>query len=943
MLNFYDEAQAKAAYELTIGREPKQIFACTKAQLSWWLKFGNHKKPISLSSFPFDSENETMNQSVSINWTDENRTAAQLIYSWRNEDAHGELTEAATLDSILFDEIEDGATVETEAVFDALVVENKRLERTAQLLGNAFNRASGSLKVVENGIQISQPMKKNGTTNIAVMFEMTDGQTVSVLFHNPDTTPAKITPDDMLVSWKWLLNRKDITIVVAKEDGKDLPLPTVARRVMALVEKNTARFAKANANKAAETELLAQLEAEKAAKLARLAELNALAEQREDKQHLQETINKAQSLLKQYPTKSAVVFEYQDGAQGSYGFNFYNINEVPTIGEEITLIDGKTKAIVKSVLTNPENGQANVLGSESNTGLEQDNSGSLNDENPTIEVTGKEFGDFDASTEDGLKALRAAAKKFMMSLRGKWVHNTYLKRDIEIRKRGIRETFNYSANPIKLKLLAQIEQILATAKPVDGVQVEQPNYKKDVKPNAIRYFHLGNQAVVDGVPVKFDVIIEEDMQGVLHYDLVLEGSRKKAVMDSTDPSSITNTGTSLYPQQPETHSTELNDEMQDDNFIEQDGLFDDAVFDDIHSSGGMVLNLFVFDESGNPLPDEDEQTGNTPDNLDNIQYNKDLFYLRFSDVGSKRWFFGAYHFENAYAIIWEDKDDQRGYVFEINGMSGDFQAETLQAAVSFAESKIIDAFAAKAPVKTETNLTPKMPSLATLGIGKKLNKRLYTMPENQGWSNGDILDLSGINADIQGALQQHESAVQKLRPEQIERIVGAPISQLKIGQTFAYPIQSKHQFVELIDQEKQEVIYVAKQYFDYFVSKDKGATFFKAENSIGQTVVTVMNHSGTDKKGLIMPMKADVFQGIFAMKQAQTTSDSDNLNNHDPAKQQAIEYLNDIINGKIDGMADGILDRLFELVEPFEDDDEINELAEKASAIIENAMPKNIE
>ena len=153
------------------------------------------------------------------------------------------------------------------------MVQNKKLERTANLLGMALNRSSGSLKVVENGIFISKPMKQNGTTNIAVMYELTDGQTVSVMLHNPDTTPMKITPDDMLTSWKWLLNRKDITIIVARENGKDLPLQQVARRVMALVEKNTARFAKANATRAARINGLAAMEKEIAEKEGILADL----------------------------------------------------------------------------------------------------------------------------------------------------------------------------------------------------------------------------------------------------------------------------------------------------------------------------------------------------------------------------------------------------------------------------------------------------------------------------------------------------------------------------------------------------------------------------------------------------------------------------------------------------------------------------------------------
>lgn len=881
MLNFYDEAQAKFAYELTTETPVREIFACTYSQLKWWLQYGNHKKPLTHQSFPFDSENPNM--TYETNWANENQTAAQLIYAWRKADSYGELTEPATLDSIMADELADGAEIQL-AVFDALVVENKRLARIAQALGRVFNSVSSSLKVVENGIQISAPMKKNGTTNIAVMYEMTDGQVVSVMFHNPDTTPAKISPDDMLVSWKWLLNRKDITIVVAKENGKDLPLTTVARRVMALVEKNTGRFAKANAAKAAETEELARLEAEKAAKLARLEELNAMAEKREnDDETENSSANRFNDVddLRDYLENAG--FDYKGGLTWSKYNKSTKQNIRINISHkeiEVSLWQGKSQMAL------PNGGLETFLPLENKVALvdllnmlQDGNSGSLKAENPTIEVTGKEFGDFDTDTEDGLKALRASAKKFMMSLRGKWVHNDYLKRDIEIRKRGIRETFNYSANPIKLKLLAQIEQILATAKPVDGVQVEQPNYKKDVKPNAIRYFHLGSQAVVDGVSVKFDVIIEEDTQGMLHYDLVLEGSRKKAVMDNANPSSITNTGTLVYPQQPETYSTELNDETQDDGVIEQDGLFD-AVFDDVHSSSSMILNLFVFEENGNPLPDEDEhdvQAANKPDNLDNIQYNQDLFKFTINETSANKigkktdaptWILQSNYLKDVYAVFWEDLHDERGYVFEINGVSGDFQANTLQRAVNFAEIKIIDVISETAPIKNETNLNPKIPSLAALGIGKHLRKRLYAIPENKGWSNGDILDLSGVSPDIQGALQQHDNNVQALRPEQIERVAGEPVAKLEIGQTFTYPINSKHQFVELINKENQEVHYIAKQYFDYFISKDVGVTFFEAKNTTGRVAIIVMNHSGVEKKGVIMPIKSDLFQGVFEMAKA---------------------------------------------------------------------------
>lgn len=272
MLGFFDREQAARAYQISTGFEP-DIYACTPAQLAWWLAHGNLKKPVTRQSFPFDAEQETMPHTDI--WTENlSDSAAKLLYGWRKTDTGEELLEAATMDALLQTEVENGAQID-EAAFDALAVPSKKLERTAQIVGVSLNRAAESLKVAEDGIHISKPMKQNGTTNVVVMFEITDGQTVSVFFHNPDTTPQKLAPDDVLVSWKWLLNRKDITIAVAKENGRDLQIQQVARRVMALVEKNTARFAKANAARAERIANLQKMEAEIAEKEALVEELSA--------------------------------------------------------------------------------------------------------------------------------------------------------------------------------------------------------------------------------------------------------------------------------------------------------------------------------------------------------------------------------------------------------------------------------------------------------------------------------------------------------------------------------------------------------------------------------------------------------------------------------------------------------------------------------------------
>lgn len=815
MLDFYDKEQAINAYRLTTGNTP-EIFSCTMQQLKWWLQFGNHAAPVTAQSFPFDNENENMmTQGFNTNWTD--KTAAQFIYEMRKTDEYGELTEAATLDAICFDEEQDGAQIEFQAAFDALAVENKRLEKTAQLLGLALNRTSGSLKVVENGIQISAPMKKNGTTNIAVMYEMTDGQTVSVLFHNPDTTPAKIAPDDVLISWKWLLNRKDITIVVAKENGKDLPLPTVARRVMALVEKNTARFAKANANKAAETEELARLESEKAQKLARLEELNAQIEARNNSGSLKtepldesaleplnvpenataKEVRKAlETYLKQLQGKTITTSDgktvrfskqttkhisqdvainklivssaiahivdvlktgqfierqelykersdfvafhvYQkwvnadentdilmqvkaaelptgeivtgngllaysvkdvsdktkeasdkpasvvtdsaytsgnpstnlsvvssmtrtsnvlrgdnhtaiyDAAQDNEPYIFIEILEVreknsgslkdekkPLVNSNIPLtadkatfdeaenfvqtyfddLNSEQAEILKNWLaenrlpdflnegkTNHYQALADYLGQEIINGIRNPKrfhdkngsislsklrkfflfenarkSGILNELNKNAnELTGQELGNFDLSNTESVKQLRQATREHLERLRGKWIFNHHLDADIEIRQRGIDEMIRYSANPVKLQILANIENLIATAKSVgSGFEV---NGKQAEKPHIAHYFRLWNTSKVNGESFPIQIVIEQDEKGLLHYDVVLT-DEQKAVLDSTrTPSSKS---WNVVPNQ--------NDYALDD-------------IDSDNESQGGNLNLFVFNLAGNEL------------------------------------------------------------------------------------------------------------------------------------------------------------------------------------------------------------------------------------------------------------------------------------------------------------------------------------------------------
>ncbi|MCK9394261.1 MAG: hypothetical protein M0Q44_01555 [Methylobacter sp.] len=123
-----------------------------------------------------------------------------------------------------------------------------------------MERTGGTIK--PEALQISDPFKSGGVLQVAAVFELSDGQTVSIFFHNPDVDPKKIMPTDELISWKWLLNKKDVTIVVAPEKGVDLNVKQVAERIIRLAEKNSVAFQRANASRAAKMQGIEDIKTE---------------------------------------------------------------------------------------------------------------------------------------------------------------------------------------------------------------------------------------------------------------------------------------------------------------------------------------------------------------------------------------------------------------------------------------------------------------------------------------------------------------------------------------------------------------------------------------------------------------------------------------------------------------------------------------------------------
>lgn len=263
MLCFDSQESAIKAYQYSYDKNWKgldSVVPATFNQFVWWLNNGHHKQPLKPKHLPYAGlESVDMN----VTWNSQAEPVGlpmnNLLYSIRVSDKEGLLNDPVAMDDI---NAEISRISSGGIAMDALITPFNRLEKKMTQLRGAMERVSKGQTVVPLAMQISEPFKRNGTVNVAVLFELSDGQTITMWLHNPDSTPLKLLPTDELVSWKWLLNKKDVTIVVAPEKGTDLKVIEVARRLMKIAEKNSAAFIKANTNRAAKLEGIATLKKE---------------------------------------------------------------------------------------------------------------------------------------------------------------------------------------------------------------------------------------------------------------------------------------------------------------------------------------------------------------------------------------------------------------------------------------------------------------------------------------------------------------------------------------------------------------------------------------------------------------------------------------------------------------------------------------------------------
>jgi len=203
-----------------------------------------------------------------INLISHHGNVSNLIFDMTMNDDHKGLINPSQGLSAVLEEV--GAE---QAEFDSIIVEYQYLERMMNMLHAAMNNAATDKLQVSN-MTISKPFKRNKVAQVAVEYALSDGQTATILFHNPDSTPAKLGAKDTLLSWKILVNSRDVTGAVQPNQGQGIAMPILAGRLMGLLAKNSARYQRTQARKAIQADELAQAEQRIQAKQDDLTSIN---------------------------------------------------------------------------------------------------------------------------------------------------------------------------------------------------------------------------------------------------------------------------------------------------------------------------------------------------------------------------------------------------------------------------------------------------------------------------------------------------------------------------------------------------------------------------------------------------------------------------------------------------------------------------------------------
>ena len=206
------------------------------------------------------------------------------------------MLESVTIDDVdhayLGDEMLYVSIATGKAMFEAVTSERLRLSQTMRAFARSLNRGLNGTGIKAGtddagideegrktigGAIIGKVRRVNNIPIMTALIPLSDGQSISLIFHSPTSDNGQIKNSDLLVAFRFLLNKRDVTHIVAPIGGRDVSLQQVSQALANLAERNSAKFTK---QQSAQVKLRADIEG-----------LNAEADQLSEQYSLRDSKN----------------------------------------------------------------------------------------------------------------------------------------------------------------------------------------------------------------------------------------------------------------------------------------------------------------------------------------------------------------------------------------------------------------------------------------------------------------------------------------------------------------------------------------------------------------------------------------------------------------------------------------------------------------------------
>lgn len=169
------------------------------------------------------------------------------------------------LEAVTLEELEAtylyGLDTDERMMLEAITTTKNRIEKTMAAFVRSLNQQLNSSGMEAYQAEIGKPAKSGQVAVMTARIPLSDGQSISVVFHSPSGDPGKIVANDDLVAFRFLLNKRDVTHVVAPSGGQDISLKQTCLTLSNLAERNSAKFQSKQAETKAKEAELATLQA----------------------------------------------------------------------------------------------------------------------------------------------------------------------------------------------------------------------------------------------------------------------------------------------------------------------------------------------------------------------------------------------------------------------------------------------------------------------------------------------------------------------------------------------------------------------------------------------------------------------------------------------------------------------------------------------------------